>query len=88
MQVDTCHFARGPVWRAEDVLRRQGQGKENEWQHQGEYLVMYKVPKQAIVNETVMWRARRESGPGAGRKGSRTGTGCGAGFGAIGSGRP
>lgn len=71
------------MWRAEDVLRRQGQGREQEWQHQGEYLVMHKVPNYAIVSEMLVYRGRRQSA--AGRA---VGVIVGNRFGAIGDGRP
>lgn len=83
MQVAREHFGAGPVWRAEDVLRRQGEGRENEWMHQGEYLVMYRLEKQAIVSETLVYRGGRQSAAGRAVRvigGNR--------FGAIGDGRP
>ncbi|KAF2130781.1 hypothetical protein P153DRAFT_287611, partial [Dothidotthia symphoricarpi CBS 119687] len=70
--VDTRHFARGPVFRAADLLRDgEGEGKEKEkgeeraqWLHWGEYLVMYRIPAQAIRDQTPVaqgenqkWRA-------------------------------
>ncbi|KAH7122227.1 hypothetical protein B0J11DRAFT_463794, partial [Dendryphion nanum] len=54
--VDTRHFARGPVFRAADLLG----GKDVEMAatdseiHRGEYLIMYKIPPQAIRTETAV----------------------------------
>lgn len=54
--VDTRHFARGPVFRAADLLKG-GQGRErDEWLHWGEYLVMYRIPAQAIRDQTPVAR--------------------------------
>jgi hypothetical protein len=56
--VDTRHFARGPVFRAADLLK-DGEGKlkeGDEWLHWGEYLVMYRVPAQAIRGQTPIAR--------------------------------
>ncbi|KAF2636457.1 hypothetical protein P280DRAFT_552952 [Massarina eburnea CBS 473.64] len=66
--VDTRHFARGPVFRAADLLAKEGElgelSAENMWLHQGEYLVMYRIPAQAVRDETPVgsgsnqkWRA-------------------------------
>jgi hypothetical protein len=55
--VDTRHFARGPVFRAADLLKDDGKGKEGrEWLHWGEYLVMYRIPAQAIRDQTPVAR--------------------------------
>lgn len=70
--VDTNHLARGPVFRAADLFKGdgvaepgngKGRGKavdkeEAECLHHGEYLVMYRIPTQAIRMETpvVKWR--------------------------------
>jgi hypothetical protein len=59
--VDTRHFARGPVFRAADLLKdAAGQGKggdeQSEWLHWGEYLVMYRIPPQAIRDQTPVAR--------------------------------
>jgi hypothetical protein len=52
--VDTRHLARGPVLRAADLLK-DGSGKEgDEWLHEGEYLVMYRIPMQAITCQTLV----------------------------------
>ncbi|KAA8619189.1 hypothetical protein PtrSN002B_006240 [Pyrenophora tritici-repentis] len=48
--VDTRHLARGPVFRAKDLLK-EGMGGTDEWLHWGEYLVMYRIPPQAIREE-------------------------------------
>ncbi|EOA90684.1 uncharacterized protein SETTUDRAFT_63263, partial [Exserohilum turcica Et28A] len=65
--VDPAHFARGPVFRAADLLRdanaceAQGGAKggkkgadaaADQWLHWGEYLVMYRIPAQAIRDQT------------------------------------
>ncbi|KAF1963129.1 hypothetical protein CC80DRAFT_530972 [Byssothecium circinans] len=65
--VDTRHFARGPVFRAADLLatmKEEELGPEKRWLHHGEYLVMYRIPAQAIRDETPVgkggnqkWRA-------------------------------
>jgi hypothetical protein len=56
--VDPAHFARGPVFRAADLLRKSASGGEveGEWLHWGEYLVMYRIPPQAIRDETPVCR--------------------------------
>ncbi|KAI4910909.1 hypothetical protein J4E90_007166 [Alternaria incomplexa] len=56
--VDPAHFARGPVFRAADLLKDAAGGKEvaEEWLHYGEYLVMYRIPPQAIRDETPVCR--------------------------------
>ena len=60
--VDTRHLARGPVFRAADLLKDEivGGGKKeadgNEWLHWGEYLVMYRIPAQAIRDQTPIAR--------------------------------
>ena len=43
--VDPAHFARGPVFRAMDILKDSAGGKDAnaEWLHYGEYLVMYRI---------------------------------------------
>jgi hypothetical protein len=66
--VDPAHFARGPVFRAADLLKERAsgemdcgssnkKGKEevdavDDWLHWGEYLVMYRIPAQAIRDQT------------------------------------
>ncbi|RAR01558.1 hypothetical protein DDE82_006440 [Stemphylium lycopersici] len=72
--VDPAHFARGPVFRAADLLKDGGEdvggkkgkgvGEIDEWLHWGEYLVMYRIPAQAIRDQTPVakvgdqrWRA-------------------------------
>ncbi|EMD64156.1 hypothetical protein COCSADRAFT_66462, partial [Bipolaris sorokiniana ND90Pr] len=71
ISVDPAHFARGPVFRAADLLRegvaeaenansgsnrKKGKGVvddgADEWLHWGEYLVMYRIPAQAIRDQT------------------------------------
>lgn len=57
--VDTRHFARGPVFRAADLIKEGArvEGREgDEWLHWGEYLVMYRIPAQAIHNQTPVAR--------------------------------
>jgi hypothetical protein len=56
--VDTRHFARGPVFRAADLVREGGgkEGGEEDWLHWGEYLVMYRIPAQAIRDQTPVAR--------------------------------
>ncbi|KAF1938884.1 hypothetical protein EJ02DRAFT_514215 [Clathrospora elynae] len=69
VSVDTQHFARGPVFRAVDLLREGGAegggvggkgkgegGNGGEWLHRGEYLVMYRIPPQAIRDQTPVAR--------------------------------
>lgn len=78
--VDTRHLARGPVFRAADLLaegagadgktvakRRDSSARcdeEEDWLHYGEYLLMYRIPAQAIRDQTPVvkvsdqkWRA-------------------------------
>lgn len=60
--IDTRHLARGPIFRAADLLRGESERNEvnlssreaagNEWLHWGEYLVLYRIPPQAVQNQT------------------------------------
>jgi hypothetical protein len=58
--IDTEHLARGPVFRADDLiesLRTTGKlevelSQEEVELHRNEYLLMYKIPPQALINET------------------------------------
>ncbi|KAF1830352.1 hypothetical protein BDW02DRAFT_559142 [Decorospora gaudefroyi] len=58
--VDTRHLARGPVFRAADLLKdgddAKGVDAGEDWLHWGEYLVMYRIPAQAIRDETPIAR--------------------------------
>ncbi|PSN63681.1 hypothetical protein BS50DRAFT_557797 [Corynespora cassiicola Philippines] len=57
--IDTAHLARGPVFRAADLLARDGEthsNQESEFFHHGEYLVMYRIPAQAIRDQTPIAR--------------------------------
>jgi hypothetical protein len=74
--IDTSRWARGPVFRAADILRNRGEelSAENRFMHQGEYLVMYNIPREAIVTETpvgtatnTMWSTRGVGVIGGGR---------------------
>ncbi|KAF1350446.1 hypothetical protein EJ07DRAFT_159586 [Lizonia empirigonia] len=56
--VDTRHFARGPVFRAADLLKDDDANKADEWLHWGEYLVMYRVPAQAVRDQTPVGRGK------------------------------
>lgn len=64
--VDTRHLARGPIFRAADLLK-QGENEmlvgkqEDDWLHWGEYLVMYRLPAQAIRVETEIARGGDQS---------------------------
>lgn len=63
--VDTRQFARGPVFRAVDLLKGSERdtgkgGKGDDWLHWGEYLVMYRVPAQAIRDQTPVGRGKVE----------------------------
>lgn len=82
--VDTRYLARGPVFRAVDLLRegdgdgggegQAGKGRRDsargvaaeegggEWLHRGEYLVMYRIPAQAVRDETVVCRVEKQRG--------------------------
>jgi hypothetical protein len=55
VEVDTRHLARGPVFRAADLLTG-GEGDSEGWVHEGEYLVMYRIPMQAVRGQTVIAR--------------------------------
>ncbi|KAF3048044.1 hypothetical protein E8E12_008414 [Didymella heteroderae] len=61
VSVDTRHFARGPVFRAADLLKDASAGKADEWLHWGEYLVMYRIPAQAIRDQTPIGRGKKEA---------------------------
>ncbi|CBX93480.1 predicted protein [Plenodomus lingam JN3] len=80
VSVDTNYLARGPVFRAVDLLRgeegeergKRGKGRagrrdsargdggvgelDDETLHRGEYLVMYRIPPQAVRDQTVVAR--------------------------------
>ncbi|KAF2829930.1 hypothetical protein CC86DRAFT_367835 [Ophiobolus disseminans] len=63
IKVDTQHLARGPVFRAADLIKEGGgsvaEGKDaymEEWLHWGEYLVMYRIPAEAVRDETPIAR--------------------------------
>ncbi|KAF2256960.1 hypothetical protein BU26DRAFT_546147 [Trematosphaeria pertusa] len=67
--VDTKHFARGPVFRAADLLEREAEKgaaegvevpQEKVWLHWGEYLVMYRIPAQAIRDQTPVARGEEQ----------------------------
>ncbi|KAF2624134.1 hypothetical protein BU25DRAFT_399327 [Macroventuria anomochaeta] len=58
--VDTRHFARGPVFRAADLLK-DASGAKDECLHWGEYLVMYRIPAQAIRDQTPVGRGKMET---------------------------
>ncbi|KAF2792771.1 hypothetical protein K505DRAFT_192763, partial [Melanomma pulvis-pyrius CBS 109.77] len=51
VMIDTSRWARGPVFRAADLLKNRELTDEEMFLHQGEYLVMYNVPREAIVSE-------------------------------------
>ncbi|KAJ8116589.1 hypothetical protein OPT61_g2013 [Boeremia exigua] len=63
--VDTGHFARGPVFRAADLLRDVDAGADD-WLHWGEYLIMYRIPAQAIRDQTSVGRSKKEAWPSVG----------------------
>ncbi|KAF2689445.1 hypothetical protein K458DRAFT_462460 [Lentithecium fluviatile CBS 122367] len=84
--VDTRQFARGPVFRAADLMNmegasdagnRNGSAEENAWLHHGEYLVTYRIPAQAIREEVQVGRIadQRWRAPGAGVVGDTCGMG-------------
>jgi hypothetical protein len=54
--VDTRHLARGPVFRAADLLKDGKADEQSEWLHWGEYMVMYRIPAQAIRDQTPVAR--------------------------------
>jgi hypothetical protein len=54
--VDTRHLARGPVFRAVDLLKNSGAKEGDDWLHCGEYLVMYRIPAQAVRDQTPVAR--------------------------------
>ncbi|KAF2273334.1 uncharacterized protein EI97DRAFT_161578 [Westerdykella ornata] len=68
IQIDTHHLARGPVFRVADILegKMQVMGRMEEELHKGEYLIMYRIPAQAVVSETPVGRgmANARRGPG------------------------
>ncbi|KAJ4985362.1 hypothetical protein SVAN01_09117 [Stagonosporopsis vannaccii] len=68
--VDTRHFARGPIFRAADLLK-DADGKVDEWMHWGEYLVMYRIPAQAIREQMPIGPCRKQARPSVGVIGSR-----------------
>lgn len=92
--VDSRHFARGPVFRAVDLLAEEekiedslggvcgavGKGKSRgigmmdreceDWLHWGEYLVMYRIPAQAIRDQTPFGRGKKEAWRAVGAAGS------------------
>jgi hypothetical protein len=59
VKIDTRHLARGPVFRAAAILADEGRTGLTSWEaelHRGEYLIMYRIPPQAIVDETPVGR--------------------------------
>ncbi|KAF2005274.1 hypothetical protein P154DRAFT_611869 [Amniculicola lignicola CBS 123094] len=56
--IDTAHLARGPVFRAADLLRDRVLDEHEAWIHHGEYLVQYRIPPQAVRQETVVGEGR------------------------------
>lgn len=81
--VDPAHFARGPVFRAADLLREEARGEiertnnskrkgkgagdvADEWLHWGEYLVMYRIPAQAIRDQTPIAKVGDQTRKGVG----------------------
>lgn len=59
--IDTKHLAWGPVFRAADILKGEadhGQGR----MHEGEYLVLYTVPRQAVRVETLVAKGKDKHG--------------------------
>jgi hypothetical protein len=64
--IDTRHLARGPVFRAADLLKDTDDSKSGDkdlvmenWLHWGEYLVMYRIPAQAIRDQTPVERTHK-----------------------------
>lgn len=97
--VDPAHFARGPVFRAADLLREEPSGElacsnnkkkgrrsedvanvADEWLHWGEYLVMYRIPAQAIRDQTPIAKVgdQKQKGVGVIGGGSSSSSGGGA----------
>ncbi|KAF2708433.1 hypothetical protein K504DRAFT_434913 [Pleomassaria siparia CBS 279.74] len=50
--IDTSRWARGPVFRAVNILKDRELTAEERFLHQGEYMVMYNIPREAIVTQT------------------------------------
>ncbi|KAH5402908.1 hypothetical protein HBI23_192090 [Parastagonospora nodorum] len=59
--IDTKHLAWGPVFRAADILKGEADNRQG-WVHEGEYLVLYTVPKQAVRVETLMTKGKGKYG--------------------------
>ncbi|EAT76946.1 hypothetical protein SNOG_15571 [Parastagonospora nodorum SN15] len=59
--IDTKHLAWGPVFRAADILKGEADNRQG-WMHEGEYLVLYTVPKQAVRVETLMTKGKGKYG--------------------------
>ncbi|KAF2258746.1 hypothetical protein CC78DRAFT_593994 [Lojkania enalia] len=57
--IDTNYLARGPVFRAADLLgeRESEMSEEERWLHKGEYLFLYRIPAEAIRVQTPVGRA-------------------------------
>ncbi|USP80944.1 hypothetical protein yc1106_08218 [Curvularia clavata] len=97
--VDPAHFARGPVFRAADLLRKEasdeiecsnnkkkGRGLgdvADEWLHWGEYLVMYRIPAQAIRDQTPIAKVGDQKRKGVGVIGGGGGSSSNIGGGAA-----
>jgi hypothetical protein len=62
VKINTQHLARGPIWRAIDILAGVTLNSMDHWLHEGEYLIFLKVPPEAIVSETFIHKRglRRE----------------------------
>ncbi|KAF2745954.1 hypothetical protein M011DRAFT_128070 [Sporormia fimetaria CBS 119925] len=55
--IDTTRLARGPIFRAQDVLRPSDAGWDHPM-HKGEYLLLHRVPGHACVEEMYVGRVR------------------------------
>jgi hypothetical protein len=77
VKIDTRHLARGPVFRAADLLaEKEAAGELTEVDrelHKGEYLIMYKIPPQAVRDETRIGVAGQQRWRAVGAVGSPVG---------------
>lgn len=55
--IDTKYLAWGPVFRAADILKGEADNIQG-CLHEGEYLVLYTVPRQAVRVETLVTKGK------------------------------
>jgi hypothetical protein len=62
VEIDTNHLSRGPVFWAAYLLKGQELTATQKWLHDGEYLLLYRIRREAIRNETLVSKETRGYG--------------------------